>query len=171
MLASVVLNDLLLIDWMISKANASVNHCMSHCMSQFAVPFTLFGVNGIISGRCGIEGRKLYLTTYSSWNYTLIGAFVTSCFSLALYFASGSARTATTRERRVLLARRLFAVEFILLLAASAALLSAFLRHDFGLAYVTNYSSKGLSVFYLISGFWAGQEGTFLLWATVSGAF
>jgi len=143
---------------------------MSHCVSQFAVPFTLFGVNGIISGRCGIEGRKLYLTTYSSWNYTLIGAFVTSCFSLALYFASGSARTATTRERRVLLARRLFAVEFILLLAASAALLSAFLRHDFGLAYVTNYSSKGLSVFYLISGFWAGQEGTFLLWATVSGA-
>lgn len=143
---------------------------MSHCMSQCAVPFTLLSVNGIISGRCGIEGRKRYLTTYSSWNYALIGAFVASCFSLALYFASGSARTATARERRARQARGLFAVEFILLLAASAALLSAFLRHDFRLAYVANYSSRGLSVFYLISGFWAGQEGTFLLWATVSGA-
>jgi len=110
------------------------------------------------------------LTTYSSWNYALVSAFVASCFSLALYFASGNARTAAARERQVLLARRLFAVEFILLLAASAALFSAFLTHDFRLAYVANYSSKGLSVFYLISGFWAGQEGTFLLWATVSGA-
>jgi cytochrome c-type biogenesis protein CcmF len=110
------------------------------------------------------------LTTYSSWNYALIGAFAASCLSLALCLASCRASTMEARGRRVRLARRLFAVEFILLLAASAALLSAFLRHDFRLAYVTNYSSRGLPTFYLISGFWAGQEGTLLLWATLSGA-
>lgn len=133
-------------------------------------PFTLLAAKGIISGRCGVEGRKRYLNTYSSWNYALIGAFIASGFSLVLYFASYSARTTDARDKRVRLARSLFAVEFILLLAASAALFYAFIKHDFRLAYVASYSSRGLSVLYLISGFWAGQEGTLLLWATVSGA-
>jgi cytochrome c-type biogenesis protein CcmF len=137
---------------------------------RVAFTFTLVRDNDIISGRRGIERRKRYLTTYSSWNYALIGAFVASCFSLVFYFMSSSARTAAMRERRSRLARGLFAVEFILLLAASAALFSAFLKHDFRLAYVASYSSRGLSAFYLVSGFWAGQEGTFLLWAAISGA-
>ena len=110
------------------------------------------------------------MTTYSTWNYALIGAFAASCLSLAFYFASSGARIAATRERLAQLARGLFAVEFMLLLAASAALFTAFLKHDFRLAYVASYSSRGLSAFYLVSGFWAGQEGTFLLWAAISGA-
>ncbi|MGI6131158.1 MAG: heme lyase CcmF/NrfE family subunit [Bacillota bacterium] len=110
------------------------------------------------------------MTAYSCWNYALIGAFAASCLSLGFYLASCGACSMATREARVRAARRLFAVEFILLSAASAALLAAFLKHDFRFAYVANYSSTGLSVIYLISGFWAGQEGTFLLWATLSGA-
>ncbi len=110
------------------------------------------------------------MTTYSSWNYALVGAFAASSIALALYHASDAACTTAERERRAKAATCLFLVQFVLLLAASAALFAAFLKHDFGLAYVTNYSSTGLSVFYLISGFWAGQEGTFLLWATISGA-
>ncbi len=47
---------------------------------------------------------------------------------------------------------------------ASVVLLQAFLKADFGFAYVFDNSDASLSVFYRIAGFWAGQEGSFLLW-------
>ena len=47
---------------------------------------------------------------------------------------------------------------------ASALLMLAILRHEFQYSYVANYSSRDLPLQYLISSFWAGQEGSFLLW-------
>lgn len=44
-------------------------------------------------------------------------------------------------------------------------LLYLFLAHDFEFSYVAAYSSSELPLGYLISSLWAGQEGTFLLWA------
>ncbi|HPR63587.1 MAG TPA: cytochrome c biogenesis protein CcsA [Thermoanaerobaculia bacterium] len=43
-----------------------------------------------------------------------------------------------------------------------------FLTRDFRLAYVTAYSSSDLPFIYTISSFWAGQEGSFLLWALMA---
>jgi cytochrome c-type biogenesis protein CcmF len=54
------------------------------------------------------------------------------------------------------------------LLLASALLMIAILRHDFRFAYVVDFSSRDLPLIYLISSFWAGQSGTFLLWALMS---
>lgn len=54
---------------------------------------------------------------------------------------------------------------FASLWAAGALLLHFFLTHRFDIAYVHNYSDSTLPLHYLISAFWAGQEGTFLLWA------
>ena len=51
------------------------------------------------------------------------------------------------------------------LAAASVLLLAAILRHDFRLDYVVGYTSRDLPLLYLISAFWAGQQGTYLLWA------
>ncbi len=48
---------------------------------------------------------------------------------------------------------------------AGIALLYAILTHDFQVAYVASYSSRELNLFYLISSFWAGNEGSMLLWA------
>src|SRR3972149_6682546 len=50
---------------------------------------------------------------------------------------------------------------------ASAALWYAFLTRDFQVTYVYQYSSRGLSTFYTVSAFWAGQAGSLLLWAWV----
>lgn len=47
---------------------------------------------------------------------------------------------------------------------ACVYLLHLFLTHHFEVEYVYAYSSSDLPLFYLISSFWAGQEGTFLLW-------
>lgn len=47
---------------------------------------------------------------------------------------------------------------------ASIILMYLFLVHDFRFRYVIEYSSIDLQLKYLISSFWAGQEGSFLLW-------
>ena len=47
-------------------------------------------------------------------------------------------------------------------------LMLAILMHDFRYEYVIGYSSRDLPLLYLISAFWGGQEGTFLLWALMA---
>jgi len=51
------------------------------------------------------------------------------------------------------------------LAAASVMLMAAILLHDFRFEYVIGYSSRDLPAIYLVSAFWAGQAGTYLLWA------
>jgi len=47
---------------------------------------------------------------------------------------------------------------------AAVILMYFFLAHNFRVQYVAEYSSRALALHYLISSFWAGQEGSFLLW-------
>ncbi|MEA4883538.1 MAG: cytochrome c biogenesis protein CcsA [Clostridia bacterium] len=108
----------------------------------------------------------------SGWGIAVWGSLIMSLMTLVLYWtASGrgaSGPEAGVRRSRILMARGAAWGGLALLLASSAALMAAFLNHDFRLAYVASYSSRQLPAFYLISGFWAGQEGTFLLWAMLS---
>ena len=50
---------------------------------------------------------------------------------------------------------------------ASVLLMAAIFQNDFGLEYVANYSSKDLDPLYKFSVFWAGQQGSFLLWLLI----
>jgi cytochrome c-type biogenesis protein CcmF len=43
-----------------------------------------------------------------------------------------------------------------------------FLSRDYSYRYVYDYSSSDLSLLYVISAFWAGQQGTYLLWLLLS---
>ena len=54
------------------------------------------------------------------------------------------------------------------IVVACALLMSAILLHDFSLAYVWSYSDRSLPLHFLISTFYAGQEGSFLFWALCS---
>ena len=54
------------------------------------------------------------------------------------------------------------------IIAAASLLLSNILQHDFSFAYVWNYSDRKLPLHFLISTFYAGQEGSFLFWALCS---
>jgi cytochrome c-type biogenesis protein CcmF len=47
---------------------------------------------------------------------------------------------------------------------SSMLLMHAILNHEFVYSYIIRYSSRDLPLVYLISSFWAGQEGSFLLW-------
>ena len=51
-----------------------------------------------------------------------------------------------------------------LILLQAIILMSGIITHHFEWIYVFSYSSRDLSLYYLVSTFWAGQEGTFLLW-------
>jgi cytochrome c-type biogenesis protein CcmF len=69
-------------------------------------------------------------------------------------------------DRRDLLRNGYYAVYgfFLASVVAGAVLLQAFLKGDFGFAYVAENSDASLSTFYRIAGFWAGAQGSFLLW-------
>lgn len=75
------------------------------------------------------------------------------------------------RTRLLTSGRRGFLVVCGLTTIAAAALWYAFLTRDFQVAYVYEYSSRNLSTFYTIAAFWAGQEGSLLLWAWVLSIF
>jgi cytochrome c-type biogenesis protein CcmF len=87
---------------------------------------------------------------------------------LALVFALTSAilflRSTRGDDRLLNLGRKTYYAFLFFSVAASTCLMYLFLDHQFGVEYVYDYSSSTEPFFYLVSGFWAGQEGSFLLW-------
>jgi cytochrome c-type biogenesis protein CcmF len=91
----------------------------------------------------------------------LVAALGVTAFVAALRWARGREGSASTF-------RLAYHGMTLVLAVASVFLLVAILTHDFRYDYVVRYSSQDLPLLYLISAFWGGQEGTFLLWALIS---
>ncbi|HZY10868.1 MAG TPA: cytochrome c biogenesis protein CcsA [Bacteroidota bacterium] len=96
-------------------------------------------------------------------------AFVTSMGAGFLYYTSARRQNTSSHSMKSRLADRSFLVMLIAGVSASVFLFYYFLTHQFQFSYVYRYSSRDLPLLYLISAFWAGQEGTFLLWAVLVG--
>src|SRR5437763_17108001 len=62
-------------------------------------------------------------------------------------------------------ARWMMACVFGLLSIASAALIFGLLKSDFSVQYIAHYTERALPVGYKVAAFWAGQDGSLLLWA------
>jgi cytochrome c-type biogenesis protein CcmF len=92
-------------------------------------------------------------------NLSLGLALLSALFS-ALFFLWG----AKGNEKFLGVGRKIYYLFFFFVFFASAYLMYLFLSHNFNVEYVHNYSSSDLPWYYLVSGFWAGQEGSFLLW-------
>ena len=87
-------------------------------------------------------------------------AFIAAAVSMAaygLYYRDQD-------ERFLQLANRMFYLTGAAVIFASLLLYFNIFTHNFQLNYVYSYTARRLSTYYLISTFWAGQEGTFLLW-------
>ena len=65
----------------------------------------------------------------------------------------------------LIIGRSFYSFHFLTLIGAGVLLYFIIFRHYFEYAYVWQYSSKELDIKYIISCFWAGQEGSFLVWA------
>jgi len=87
-------------------------------------------------------------------------------FFVSLYGTGASLVSALSGRRNLIKSSELAVyLNLGLLTVASAALLKAFLARDFSLLYVFEYSNRSLSDAYAVTAFWAGQEGSLLLWA------
>lgn len=96
-------------------------------------------------------------------HYVLLSALLTSVAAAVLYF-----RAASVRDPRLALPRTLLFTSISLVLVASAILILLLLKHDFSNGYVYGYSDSTLPLHFLLSSFYAGQEGSFLFWCLCS---
>jgi cytochrome c-type biogenesis protein CcmF len=87
-------------------------------------------------------------------------SFVASLLALAGFILVQRNRTGWLKP-----ARAAHVLMTACLVAAAALLMNLILTHQFQFSYVYRYSSRDLPLHFLASTFWAGQEGTFLLWA------
>ncbi|MGA3244808.1 MAG: cytochrome c biogenesis protein CcsA [Bacteroidota bacterium] len=74
-------------------------------------------------------------------------------------------RSRVDEKRFLSLARNSYGIMTVGVIAASVMLMVYILGHQFEYDYVWAYSSRSLPLHLLITTFWAGQEGSFLLWA------
>jgi cytochrome c-type biogenesis protein CcmF len=87
-------------------------------------------------------------------------AFAAAAGSVVMYALS----LRTSGGSRVRFGRYLYLLSVVLVLSISAHHLVNILTHQFQYTYVWSYSSRDLPLPLLISTFYAGQEGSFLLW-------
>ncbi len=85
-------------------------------------------------------------------------------FLLGLVSTAGYVGAIRGRESWRSVARQAFVLMTAAVVIASAVLMYLLLSHDYRVFYVTAYTDNSLPLHFLISAFWAGQEGSFLLW-------
>ena len=97
--------------------------------------------------------------------YSLCAAVLVAAFGLFATLAMGFLALPAWQTA----ARWCMTLTAALLTVASAALLYAFIGDQFQLSYVAGYSEQALPLGYKLAAFWAGQDGSLLLWAWMLG--
>ncbi|UCD64083.1 MAG: cytochrome c biogenesis protein CcsA [Candidatus Zixiibacteriota bacterium] len=92
--------------------------------------------------------------------------FVFNALAGVSFFLVARGRTALEH-----LARSSYSFFTIFITLAVAYLFFLFFTHNFDIKYVYEYSDSTLPFLYLLSAFWGGQEGTYLLWLFMSALF
>ena len=92
-------------------------------------------------------------------NLLITATIITGIFTVIMYYYSFKGYTNTLQ-----LARKGFYLMTGFIIGATALLLYLILSHQYQYNYIFEYSSSDLSLGLLLSTFYAGQEGSFLLW-------
>jgi cytochrome c-type biogenesis protein CcmF len=96
------------------------------------------------------------------WIATLL-----ACWGAIAAFVGGK----IGRGDLVLSAERAVYAVWAMLLVSSGAIIASFLRNEYFYQYVAGYSNRELSVFYKVTGLWAGQTGSLVFWAMLLAFF
>jgi cytochrome c-type biogenesis protein CcmF len=96
--------------------------------------------------------------------FFIVLAFAASLLSTISYFFATRNKDLADRSWQRL-GRVGFLLNFISILAIGGTLFYLILEHYNEYYYVYSHSSKSLPVYYIVSAFWEGQEGSFWLWA------
>ncbi len=100
-------------------------------------------------------------------SFSLLLAFILSAYAVIAFVLgvkSKSRKWIKSGQNTV------FAITGLLTLAV-IVLIYAFVVHNFQIQYVAEHSSKSLPILYRLSAFWAGQEGSLLLWGWLLAVF
>ena len=92
----------------------------------------------------------------------IISSFVACALSGVAYFLAVKQSRVGADWRRI--GRASWTVMTVALVAASVILSYFMFTHQFEYAYVWQQTSRDLPNYFLLSAFWAGQEGSFMLW-------
>jgi cytochrome c-type biogenesis protein CcmF len=115
-----------------------------------------FGSNGFL-------GEQLWLG--HTGHFFIVLSFVASAVATFAYFAAEFSKKDTDNEHSwKKLARAAFIAQGFSILSIFVLLFVMILNHMFEYHYAWRHSSKSLPIYYIISSFWEGQEGSFLLW-------
>lgn len=97
-------------------------------------------------------------------HFFAIAAFVTAMFSGFSYFKATSEKDLAKSSSWKINGRVFFLIHAAMILGVVISLFTIIYNHYFEYHYAWNHSSKRLPVHYMVSCFWEGQEGSFLLW-------
>ncbi len=93
-------------------------------------------------------------------------ALIAVIASVGLYLAANALRAnVALADRLTQGGRAAFAVAALSVFAATVTLATLLVLHRFDVQYVYQHSARAMSALYWVPSFWAGQEGSFLLWA------
>jgi len=94
------------------------------------------------------------------------GTIILFCVMVAASYTFAVSLSAGSSGRlRTLQAARTGAYGTVALVAVAVLVLAyAFVSHDFRLRYVAHYSDRSMSIWYLLTSLWGGQDGSILWW-------
>lgn len=96
--------------------------------------------------------------------FFIVLAFASSLLSAIAYFFATKNKDLQDRSW-VKIGRIAFLTNLVSVIGIGSILFYLILNHRYEYFYVYNHSSKTLPVYYIVSAFWEGQEGSFWLWA------
>lgn len=97
-------------------------------------------------------------------HFFVITAFVTAIVTFFCYYKATSSQDIQVKSQWLLNGKLGFYVHAIAVMGIVVTLFTIIANHYFEYHYAYSHSDKKLPVYYLISTFWNGQEGSFLLW-------
>ncbi|NLR91310.1 cytochrome c biogenesis protein CcsA [Flammeovirga agarivorans] len=96
---------------------------------------------------------------------SIIVAFVTAIIAAISYRLTAIEKNEVEKQRWKSLARGSFTIHGISVFSIVCILFYMIFNHYYEYHYVWSHSSNNLPAYYIVSSFWEGQEGSFLVWS------
>jgi cytochrome c-type biogenesis protein CcmF len=98
---------------------------------------------------------------------TLLIAFLVAAYSATAGIIGN------LKERRRLVSSSVYSLYafFGLMMLASALMIYAFISHDYSIKYVYRYSDTSMPIYYKITAYWGGLDGSLMFWVSVLAVF
>jgi cytochrome c-type biogenesis protein CcmF len=100
-------------------------------------------------------------------SFTLLAAFVVCTYAAAVSVAGARRRSGRLIESGI---GATYLVTALMLLA-SAIIIHAFVTQDYSIRYVDNYSDSAQPLFYQLTSYWGGLDGSIMFWVTLLACF